>query len=64
MTYDLSPSEAADRLGVHAHTLKRWARDGKIRGFRTPGGHWRFRQADLDEFVASRVREPEREPAA
>jgi excisionase family DNA binding protein len=56
--FDLSPSEAAAIVGVHEDTLKRWARDGKIRAFRTPGGHWRFRQADLDEFIAGRTSEP------
>lgn len=45
--YDLSPKEAAAVLGVHEETLKTWVRAGKVPGWRTPGGHWRFRRADL-----------------
>lgn len=62
MPNDLSPVEAADILGVHEDTLKRWAKNGKIRASRTPGGWWRFERADLDAFRAAHVNEPE--PAA
>ncbi len=51
--YDLSPSDAATYLGVHEYTLKRWAREGKVTGFRTPGGHWRFSKPDLDAFLTA-----------
>lgn len=51
MDYDLSPAAAAEYLGIHEDTLKRWARDGRIAAFRTPGGWWRFAQADLDAFL-------------
>ena len=54
--YDLSPADAAEVLGVHVETLKRWARDGKVRAWKTPGGWWRFRRADLDALLP----EPER----
>jgi excisionase family DNA binding protein len=43
----LSLSEASDLLGVHPTTLRRWADAGDIACFRTPGGHRRFRLADL-----------------
>lgn len=45
--YDLSPSAAAELVGVHEDTIKRWAADGKVPAFRTPGGWWRFRRSDL-----------------
>jgi excisionase family DNA binding protein len=48
----LELSEAADYLGVHTSTLRRWADDNKLACFRTPGGHRRFRMVDLDAFVA------------
>ena len=38
----LSISETAERLGVSITTLRRWDADGRIKGFRTPGGHRRF----------------------
>jgi excisionase family DNA binding protein len=43
----LSLGEAASRLGVDEATLRHWADTGRIRTFRTPGGHRRFLAADL-----------------
>lgn len=48
----LSLSEAADYLGVHFTTLRRWADQGKVAHFRTPGGRRRFALSDLKLFVA------------
>ncbi|HDH50215.1 MAG TPA: helix-turn-helix domain-containing protein [Nitrospirae bacterium] len=44
----LSISKAARYLGVFPLTLRNWEKKGKIRAFRTPGGHRRFRKSDLD----------------
>jgi excisionase family DNA binding protein len=49
----LELSEAADYLGVHYTTLRRWADDGKVPFIRTPGGRRRFKRAELDLFMAS-----------
>ena len=38
----LSVSEAAERLGVHVSTVRRWTDDGTLPEVRTPGGHRRF----------------------
>lgn len=43
----LSLVEAARRLSVHPATLREWADKGRIRTFRTPGGHRRFSEADV-----------------
>lgn len=51
--YSLSPKVAAAIVGVHEDTLKRWAADGKVAAFRTPGGWWRFRRSDIDSFLAA-----------
>jgi excisionase family DNA binding protein len=48
----LKLNEAADYLGVHFTTLRRWADDGKVPCIRTPGGRRRFRKSELDAFVA------------
>jgi excisionase family DNA binding protein len=45
--------EAAEYLGVHPATLRRWADEGRLACLRTPGGRRRFAQADLDSFMAS-----------
>ena len=47
----LSLSEASKLLGVHFTTVRRWADAGTIPCFRTPGGHRRFRAADLTSWL-------------
>ncbi len=39
--------EASDRLEVHPATLRQWADRGRIRSYRTPGGHRRFNEEDV-----------------
>ncbi len=39
--------QAAALLGVAADTLARWARDGHVPAYKTPGGRWRFVEEDL-----------------
>jgi excisionase family DNA binding protein len=51
----LSLKEASDLLGIHFTTLRKWADEGQIRVFRTPGGHRRFSVSDLRTFLESRV---------
>jgi excisionase family DNA binding protein len=46
----LKPQEAAALLRVDGRTVKRWAQQGKLDGFRTPGGHWR-----IDEEAVRRM---------
>ncbi|MBM4456827.1 MAG: helix-turn-helix domain-containing protein [Chloroflexi bacterium] len=52
-TYWLDLSAAADYLGVHFTTLRRWTDDGKVPCIRTPGGRRRYRLAELTAFLAS-----------
>lgn len=61
MAYKLSPTEAAAHVGVHVDTIKRWAAQGKVPAFRTPGGWWRF---DADELTAWQASQRNTEPAA
>jgi len=46
-----SISGAAEHLGVSALTLRKWVAQAKVRAFRTPGGHRRFRKSDLDAIL-------------
>ncbi len=48
---DLSSSEAADILRLSKHTVIRMYRAGKIPAWRTPGGHLRFRQKDVETYA-------------
>jgi excisionase family DNA binding protein len=43
----LSLRRAAEILGVHPATVRNWADRGDLASSRTPGGHRRFRRADL-----------------
>jgi excisionase family DNA binding protein len=47
----LELSVAADYLGIHFTTLRRWADDGMVPCIRTPGGRRRFKKDELDAFV-------------
>jgi excisionase family DNA binding protein len=57
----LSLSEAADLLGVHPSTLRRWADEGKLPVQRTAGGHRRFLRVEMELWsAAQRSVEPEK----
>ena len=43
----LTPAEVAGMLRVDPRTVSRWHREGRIAGFRTPGGQRRFRESDV-----------------
>lgn len=47
----LTLGEAARYLGVAQSTVRSWSDVGRVPTFRTPGGHRRFRQQDLDSFM-------------
>ncbi|MBL8134274.1 MAG: helix-turn-helix domain-containing protein [Anaerolineae bacterium] len=49
----VSLREAAALLGVHPATVRNWADKGEIPARRTPGGHRRFRKADLMHYAES-----------
>ena len=46
----LSLDKAAKRLNVHPTTLREWADKGRIRTYRTPGGHRRFSEVDVNDL--------------
>lgn len=47
---------AARELGVDPLTVTRWARAGKLPSRRTPGGHRRYRAADVRALAVRRSR--------
>ena len=49
----LTLGEAARYLGVAQSTIRKWSDGGRLPRFTTPGGHRRFRRADLDAFLES-----------
>lgn len=47
----LTPGEVAELLRVHPKTVTRWAKEGLIPSFQTPGGHNRFREIDVRKLL-------------
>jgi excisionase family DNA binding protein len=43
----LTPGEVATLFRVDPKTVTRWAAAGRISSIRTPGGHRRFREAEV-----------------
>ena len=50
----LSLGPASRLLGVDPDTLRRWADDGRIEAYTTPGGHRRFERRALERLAATR----------
>ena len=50
----LAPTEAAELIGVSTRSLLRWEDAGRIVPLKTPGGHRRYRVADLLALVQER----------
>ena len=48
----LTLGQAAAFLGAAQSTLRKWADNGRLPAFYTPGGHRRFRRTDLEAFLA------------
>lgn len=58
----LTVRAAAERMGVGYSTLKQWIHQGKVRTTRTPGGHHRLSEAEIDRLLARQTR-PIRAPS-
>jgi excisionase family DNA binding protein len=49
----LRPDQVAKVFNVSPRTVTYWAWTGRLPSVKTPGGHYRFRPADLDALLAS-----------
>jgi excisionase family DNA binding protein len=47
----LTLGQAAKYLGVAQSTIRKWSDQGRVPAFYTPGGHRRYKRADLDAFL-------------
>lgn len=58
----LTPRQAALRLGISYPTIKQWIYHGKLKAVKTPGGHYRIAEPELDRFLhkAKRPETPKR----
>src|SRR4051812_10326654 len=48
----LRPREVAEIFGVRTTTIARWAREGRLSPFRTPGGHRRYSRDAVARLLA------------
>jgi excisionase family DNA binding protein len=55
----LTIAQAAKILGVHPLTLRNWSEKGLIPFYRTPGGHRRFREQVVADFLTGMSHNPE-----
>ena len=51
----LPPREAAKILGISYPTLKQWIYRGKIRTAKTPGGHHRVPESEIDRMLPKKL---------
>ena len=51
----LPPREAANILGVSYPTLKQWIYRGKIKTVKTPGGHHRVPESEIDRLFPTKL---------
>ena len=48
----LRTSEAAQLLGLHPNTVRRWSKEGILKSYRiSPRGDRRFKREDVDDFL-------------
>ena len=47
----LTPAELATKLRVDVKTTSRWAKSGKLHAIRTPGGHRRFYENEVNALI-------------
>lgn len=52
----LPPREAANILGISYPTLKQWIYRGKIKTAKTPGGHHRVPESEIDRMIPTKLR--------
>lgn len=59
----ITPREAALRLGISYPSIKQWIYRGKLKAVKTPGGHYRIPEAELDALLyrAKRPDTPKRQ---
>jgi excisionase family DNA binding protein len=57
----LTPAQVAERYKCDVKTVGRWAKEGKLDSIRTPGGHRRYYERQVEALMRGEKWEP---PAA
>ncbi|MGI6427231.1 MAG: IS607 family transposase [Natronincolaceae bacterium] len=53
----ISISKASKILGVDIRTLQRWDNDGKLKAYRTLGGHRRYKLSEIESLISDSIKE-------
>lgn len=46
-----SPEEVAEKYNVSGVVVRKWLREGKLKGFKLGGKIWRIPEVELERFV-------------
>lgn len=52
---NLKPKDAAEMIGVSYPTIKQWIYDGKIKSVKTPGGHHRIPESEIERLSGNKA---------
>ena len=58
----MSLGEASRALEINEATLRQWADRGRLRAYRTPGGHRRFWREDVETLISGDAHRPAAHP--
>lgn len=53
--FDVTTEQAAETIGVHPETIRRWARNHRLPAHKSVSGFWLFNQDDLDALPVRAV---------
>lgn len=59
----LTTAEVAQKLNVTKWTLRRWDTAGKLPAIRTKGGHRRYRESEINQFLGITIESQQRKEA-
>ena len=51
----LTPRQAAEKLGISYPALKHWILAGRIQTIKTPGGHHRVPESEIDRLIPKKL---------
>jgi excisionase family DNA binding protein len=51
----LTAGQVAEIFSVHTATVSRWGKAGRIPAIQTPGGQYRYREADIRALIAEQT---------
>ena len=50
-----SPEEIAEKYNVSGVVVRKWLREGKLKGIKLGGRIWRVPEADLEQFLKNSI---------